>query len=80
MTLQEMPLLTQVEIIALHHEAHMKRRLMDLGFVVGNIVEPILSSPSKGMRAYIVKGGKIALRASDEKNIEVREKGEFRAV
>lgn len=79
MTLQEVPLLTQVEIIA-HHEAHMKRRLMDLGFVVGNIVEPILSSPSKGMRAYIVKGGKIALRASDEKNIEVREKGEFRAV
>ena len=80
MTLQEVPLLTQVEIIALHHEAHMKRRLMDLGCVVGNIVEPILSSPSKGMRAYIVKGGKIALRASDEKNIEVREKGEFRAV
>ena len=37
MTLQEVPLLTQVEIIALHHEAHMKRRLMDLGFVVGNI-------------------------------------------
>lgn len=80
MTLDEVPLHKQVEICALHHEAHMKRRLMDLGFVCGNIVEPILASPSKGMRAYIVKGGKIALRVRDEHNIEVCEKGELRAV
>ncbi len=72
MTLNHVPLFQKVIIQSLHHDIHMKRRLMDLGFIKGNCVVPILKSPSNGMRLYLVKGGKIALRICDERKIEVR--------
>lgn len=60
-------------------DGEMKRRLLDLGFVNGTLVEPILESPSKGMRAYLIKGCKIALRDSESRLIEVI-KGEKHAL
>ena len=60
-------------------DCEMKRRLLDLGFVNGTLVEPVLESPSKGMRAYLIKGCKIALRNNESKLIEV-EKGEEHAL
>ncbi|QNM12109.1 ferrous iron transport protein A [Absiella sp. AM54-8XD] len=60
-------------------DCEMKRRLLDLGFVNGTLVEPVLESPSKGMRAYLIKGCKIALRNNESKLIEVV-KGEEHAL
>ena len=47
------------------------RRLYDLGFVVGSQVSPILISPSKLIKAYLIKDSIIALRDSDAFKIEV---------
>jgi Fe2+ transport system protein FeoA len=47
------------------------RRLYDLGFVVGSQVSPILISPSKLIKAYLIKDSIIALRNSDASKIEV---------
>ena len=47
------------------------RRLYDLGFVVDSIVMPILISPSKLIKAYLIKESVIALRDSDAVKIEV---------
>lgn len=71
MTLNHIPLYQEVIIQSLHHDVPMKRRLMDLGFIKGNCIIPIMKSPSNGMRVYLVKGGKIAIRIDDEKKIEV---------
>ena len=60
-------------------DCEMKRRLLDLGFVNGTLVEPVLESPSKSMRAYLIKGCKIALRNNESKLIEVV-KGEEHAL
>ena len=47
------------------------RRLYDLGFIVGSPVSPILISPSKLIKAYLIKDSIIALRNSDTSKIEV---------
>ena len=47
------------------------RRLYDLGFVVGSQVSLILISPSKLIKAYLIKDSIIALRNSDTSKIEV---------
>ncbi len=47
------------------------RRLYDLGFVVGSQVSPILISPSKLIKAYLIKDSIIAIRNSDASKIEV---------
>ncbi len=47
------------------------RRLYDLGFVKDSVVIPILVSPSKLIKAYLIKDSIIALRDSDASKIEV---------
>lgn len=47
------------------------RRLYDLGFVKDSVVIPILVSPSKLIKAYLIKDSIIALRNSDASKIEV---------
>lgn len=74
-TLESCKLHEKVRIAELK-ECEMKRRLLDLGFVVGSQVECVLESPSKLMRAYLVKGCKIALRNADSKQILVETEGE----
>lgn len=69
--LDDIPLNEEVCIHAILDEDGMKRRLLDLGFVEGCHVIPVLNSPSKGMRAYLIKGCKIALRTNDAKKIMV---------
>lgn len=49
----------------------MRRRLMDIGFVPGSLIECVLSSPSGNPMAYLVKGSVIALRRCDSSLIEV---------
>lgn len=78
MTLQECRLKETV-CVSYIEECEMKRRLLDLGFVKGVEVTPVLDSPSKGMRAYLIKGCKIGLRDIQSKSIQV-EKGECHVV
>ena len=40
----------EVFVVDIEHTALMKRRLMDLGFVPGTGVTPVLESPSRDMR------------------------------
>lgn len=78
--LDEVPINQEVIICGIQHDAAMKRRLMDLGFVEANIVRPVLDSPSKGMRAYLIKGCKIGLRKEESAAIMVCDKGDEHVV
>lgn len=79
-TLVEANINEEVIIHHIEHKTTTKRRLMDLGFVENGCVMPVLNSPSKGMRAYLVKGCKIALRGFESEGIFVIKKGEENAV
>ena len=48
-----------------------KRRLLDMGFVKGTKITPVLVSPSKDPRAFEVRGTIIAIRKEDAKKIEI---------
>ena len=48
-----------------------RRRLMDLGFIPGSIVEVALKSPFRDPTAYLVKGAMIALRDSQAELIHI---------
>ena len=48
-----------------------RRRLMDLGFIPGSIVEVALKSPFRDPTAYLVKGAMIALRDSQADLISI---------
>ena len=48
-----------------------RRRLLDLGLVKNTKITPILSSPSKGLRAFYVRGSLIALRDEDSSLIKI---------
>lgn len=76
MKLSEVDLNQEVIICHIEHDASMKRRLMDLGFVENSVVKPVLESPRKGMRAYLIKGCKIGLREEESAAITVKEKGD----
>lgn len=55
----------------IHHEPSMTRRLWDLGFVQGTVVEALQGSPSGDPMAYKVRGSVFAIRRKDAKRIEV---------
>lgn len=46
-----------------------RRRLLDLGLVSGTKIEPLLSSLSGGVTAYLIRGTLIAIRREDALNI-----------
>lgn len=79
-TLNDINMNEEVVIDHIDHAYATKRRLMDLGFVEKGSVVALLESPSKGMRAYLVKGCKIALRGFESEGIYVVLKGEENAV
>ena len=62
----------EVFVVDIEHTALMKRRLMDLGFVPGTGGHRFLESPSRDMRAYLIKGCKIALRSEDSERILIK--------
>ena len=49
-----------------------KRRLYELGFVVGNIVTPLYKSPLGDPTAYSIMGSVVALRNETTANITVK--------
>lgn len=49
----------------------LRRRLLDLGLVKGVFITPVLESPSKGLRAFDIKGSLIAIRDEDADLIDI---------
>ena len=49
-----------------------KRRQLDLGLIEGTKIKPVLVSPSGDPRAFEFRGGVIAIRKEDGKNIELK--------
>jgi len=54
-----------VSVVGLTATGHIRRRLLDLGFVNGAQVSVIRRSPLGDPTAYRVRGATIALRAAD---------------
>ena len=51
----------------------LRRRMLDLGFLPGAIVETLQKSPAGDPIAYLIRGTVIALRSGDAENILVEE-------
>ncbi len=71
----------KVEILSLSPSCQgaMRRRLMDLGFVKGSIVQIDMASPMNNPIAYLVRGAAIALRREQADYILVRKLNEEKA-
>ncbi len=59
------------KITGIAGEETMKRRLWDLGFTNGTMVEAIQKAPSSDPVAYRVRGTIIAIRNKDAENISI---------
>lgn len=53
-------------------EGWARRRLLDMGFLPGTMIEVVLSSPLGDPKAYKLRGAVIALRFEDARQIVVR--------
>lgn len=70
-TLNELPFNTKGYIKKLHCKGSIRRRLLDLGFVEGACITPVLISPSQDPRAFSIRGTLIAIRKEDANLINV---------
>lgn len=70
-TLNKLPLNTKGYIKELNCNGNIRRRLLDLGFVEGSCITPVLISPSQDPRAFFVRGTLIAIRKEDASLINV---------
>lgn len=70
-TLNELPLNTKGKIERLNCQGNIKRRLLDLGFVKGASIIPVLISPSQDPRAFSIRGTLIAIRKEDANLITI---------
>lgn len=70
--LNELPLNKKGYIKNLNCTGNIRRRLLDLGFVEGATIIPILVSPLHNPRAFSIRGTLIAIRNEDAKLITVK--------
>lgn len=77
MSLDEIKLNEKAIIKKVECQGNIKRRLLDLGFIKGTEITPILVSPNKDPRAFYIRGSTIALRKEDAKNVLVKSANEF---
>ena len=71
MTLNDLPLNTKGYIQKLNCNENIRRRLLDLGFVKGAPITPVLVSPSSDPRAFSIRGTLIAIRKEDANFINI---------
>ena len=50
---------------------NIKRRLLDLGFIKGTKITPVLVSPSKDPRAFFIRGMTIDIREEEARQVLV---------
>lgn len=70
-TLDRVALGSSVRVIGLDLDGLLRRRLLDLGFVLGTTVRPLRRSPLGDPTAYEVMGSVVALRRSEAARIRV---------
>ena len=70
-TLTDLKVGEKAQVVSLHNEGSIKRRLQDLGLVEGTRVNCVQKCPHGDMVAYGIRGAIIALRAEDAGNILV---------
>ncbi len=70
-TLDELPLNQKGYIQKLNCTGNIRRRLLDLGFVEGVPIIPVLVSPSQDPRAFSIRGTLIAIRKEDANSISI---------
>lgn len=71
MTLKNLELNTSAKISNISCNDQIKKRFIDLGFIKGSSIMPVLTSPSGNIRAYYIKDTLLALRDSETQNITV---------
>jgi len=59
------------EIKDINNNEIVKRRLYDMGIIKGSKIKLLYTSPSKRIKAYLVKDSMIAIRDKDASLIEV---------
>lgn len=69
--LNQLPLNKIGKIDKIDCDEGIKRRLLDMGLVRETNIKPILVSPSKDPRAFLVRGTIIAIRKEDAKDIKI---------
>lgn len=60
------------EVVAVVAHGLMHRRLLDLGFVPGTLVELDQQAPFGSLRAYRIRNSVFALRDSESRQVKVR--------
>ena len=70
-SLNNLKINSQAKILEVNNTGNIRRRLLDLGFIPGVMVNAILQSPFKDPIAYKIKNTVIALRNEDSKQILV---------
>ena len=70
--LNALPLNAKGYIKKLNCTGNIRRRLLDLGFVEGTSIIPVLISPLQDPRAFFIRGTLIAIRKEDADFIKIR--------
>ncbi len=68
-SLNDMTIGEKGSVVNLKTKGSMRRRLQDIGLVIGSKVKCVLVSPGGDPIAYRIKGAVIALRSEEAKNI-----------
>lgn len=71
MTLNELKLNEIGYIKDLHCSSDVKRRLLDLGLIIGTKITPVFISPSGDPTAFEIRGSVIAIRVEDTSLIDL---------
>ncbi|HHV72856.1 MAG TPA: ferrous iron transport protein A [Clostridia bacterium] len=70
--LNQLPVGSLGRILGLETKGLMRRRLLDLGFVPGTVVETVRRSPLGDPTAFKIRGALIALRSEEGRQIRVK--------
>ncbi len=71
-TLNELSSGEKARVLKLLNPVGMQRRLFDLGFSPGTLVECVGKSPLGDPSAYLLRGAVIALRSEDAELVRIR--------
>ncbi len=70
-TLSHLPIGKMASVTALTSDGATRRRMLDLGIIVGTEIEALYKNPSGNPVAYLIRGTVIALRTEASEKIMV---------
>lgn len=71
LSLDKLNILQRAHIKDINCDELVKIRLLDMGFNNDELIKYIYESPSKGIKAYLIKNTLVAIRDSDASKIKV---------